>query len=316
MKDVFVSVRGRILLNVEALNMTESVGNYVKHRKVPVLIPEGNGFATYFVPAISGESVSHGFQKTLAEEAQKNSIPVCKLCSKGIFLKSTNKKVIKEALGEPSNFDIEEFVVKNCLVEDVGGFMYAEEENVKRTSNFFIGYMIPAREAIEHVVVDPQLHSRYALGTPFVTEQGQMIYYVELSSALYTFSMDLDTKYIGRLTFKYENVGKDLFKEDERLNRVETVFDALKTFLLEQPFGAKKTRFLPLGEWDSIVISISDKTWTASSPFTGKYIENTIKKKEKINYGTEIYVGKREEGNVEDTIINSMDRAKQRIRSK
>ena len=32
MVDPFVSVRGRVLINVEALNMTESVGNYVKHR--------------------------------------------------------------------------------------------------------------------------------------------------------------------------------------------------------------------------------------------------------------------------------------------
>ncbi|MEM3384541.1 MAG: type I-A CRISPR-associated protein Cas7/Csa2, partial [Nitrososphaeria archaeon] len=32
MKDIFISIRGRLLLNVEALNMTESVGNYVKHR--------------------------------------------------------------------------------------------------------------------------------------------------------------------------------------------------------------------------------------------------------------------------------------------
>ncbi|MCM8803228.1 MAG: type I-A CRISPR-associated protein Cas7/Csa2 [Candidatus Omnitrophica bacterium] len=313
MKDIFISIRGRLLLNVEALNMAESVGNYVKHRKVPVLVPEENGFVTYFVPAISGESIAHGFQKTLAEEAEKRSIAVCKLCSKGVFLKSTNNKVINEAFNNPPNTDIEEFIVKNCFVEDVGGFMYAEAENVKRTSNFYVGYMIPAKEALEHVVVDPQLHSRYALGTSFVAEQGQMIYYVELSSALYTFSMDLDTKYIGRLTFQYENAGKDLFEKDERRKRLDTVLDALKVFLLEQPFGAKKTRFLPQGEWNSIVISVSDKTWTASSPFTSKYIESTLKKKDKISYNTEIFVGKVEENNIEEAIINAIEHGKQRI---
>ncbi|MCX7999744.1 MAG: hypothetical protein N3A69_12470, partial [Leptospiraceae bacterium] len=87
MGDVFVSVRGRILLNAEALNMTESIGNYVKHRKVPIVIPEKDGFTTYFVPAVSGESVAHGFQKVLAEKAIRSSLPVCKLCEKGIFLK-------------------------------------------------------------------------------------------------------------------------------------------------------------------------------------------------------------------------------------
>lgn len=315
MKDIFISIRGRLLLNAEALNMTESVGNYVKHRKVPVLMPEGNGFVTYFVPAISGESIAHGFQKTLAEEAEKRSIPVCNLCRKGVFLKSTNNKVINEAFNNPPKTDIEEFVVKNCLVEDVGGFMYAEAENVKRTSNFYVGYMIPAKDALEHVVVDPQLHSRYALGTPFVAEQGQMIYYVELSSALYTFSMDLDTKYIGRLTFKYEKAGEDLFEKEERIKRLNVVLDALKVFLLEQPFGAKKTRFLPQGEWNSIVISVSDKTWTASSPFTNKYIENTLKKKEKVNYNTEVFVGRIEESSIEDAIINAIENCRQRIQA-
>ncbi|MGC8912004.1 MAG: type I-A CRISPR-associated protein Cas7/Csa2 [Nitrososphaeria archaeon] len=315
MRDIFVSIRGRMLLNVEALNMTESVGNYVKHRKVPVLVPEENGFATYFVPAISGESIAHGFQKTLAEEAQKKMLPVCNLCSKGVFLKSTNSKVVNEAFGSIQKTNLEEFIVKNCLVEDVGGFMYAEAENVKRTSNFFVGYMIPAKEAIEHVIVDPQLHSRYALGTSFVTDQGQMIYYVELSSALYTFSMDLDTKYIGRLTFEYKDSGKDVFGENERLNRIDTVLEALKIFLLEQPFGAKKTRFLPIGEWDSIVIGLSDKTWTVNSPFTSKYVESTLKKKEKIDYNTEIFVGKREENNIEEAIINAVEKAKERIKA-
>lgn len=90
---MFVSIRGRVLVNVEALNMTESVGNYVKHRRVPVIAPET--YTTYFVPAVSGESTAHGFQEVLAEEAKKNDLPVCKLCERGIFLKSTNESVFK-----------------------------------------------------------------------------------------------------------------------------------------------------------------------------------------------------------------------------
>ncbi|MDI9611029.1 MAG: hypothetical protein QFX36_06850 [Archaeoglobales archaeon] len=93
---MFVSIRGSVLLNVEALNMTESVGNYVKHRRVPVILPS-NGYTTLFVPAISGESIAHGFQALLAEVAKKNNLPVCKLCEKGIFLKSTNIDTISSA---------------------------------------------------------------------------------------------------------------------------------------------------------------------------------------------------------------------------
>ena len=59
---MFISIRGRVLINVEALNMTESVGNYVKHRRVPVILSSG-GYVAFFVPAISGESIAHGFQE-------------------------------------------------------------------------------------------------------------------------------------------------------------------------------------------------------------------------------------------------------------
>lgn len=317
MSDVFLSIRGRVLLNVEALNMTESVGNYVKHRRVPVILPEG-GYTTYFVPAISGESIAHGFQEVLAEVAKKNGLPVCKLCERGIFLKSTNERVFSEAFGDepPKNdYEFEKAVVSNCIVEDIGGFLYAPRAggNVKRTSNFFTGYMIPVKEALEGVVIEPQLHSRYALGTPFVErgQQGQMIYYVELSSAVYTFSFDLDTRYIGKTTFSYDRAGSEIV--GDRVQRINTTLDAVKKFLIEFAFGAKKTRFLPVIEWESLVIAISDDVWTVPSPSTKGYIENTKKKKEKVDYNTELFVYP-EGGSFEEVVVEAIERAKERLK--
>jgi CRISPR-associated protein Csa2 len=322
MGDLFVSVRGRVLMNVEALNMTESVGNYVKHRRVPVISPVT--YATYFVPAISGETLAHGFQKTLVEKVKGDEElgrKLCELCKKGIFLKSTNNSVIYHAFKDKlkdweikSEADFEKMVISSCIIEDIGGFLYApgqqervlkDEEkkeldrigikafdNIKRTSNFSIGYMIPAKEAIESVVIEPQLHSRYALGTPFVEKgtQGQMIYYVELSSAPYVFSFDLDTKYIGKLTFNYERAGELAVSGDERRKRIDISLESLKSFLIEMMFGAKKTRFLPIMDWESIVIALSGDIWTATSPLAANYIINTLNKRSKINANTELFV--------------------------
>ena len=327
---MFVSIRGRVLINVEALNMTESVGNYVKHRRVPVVSP--TTYATYFVPAISGESIAHGFQEVLAGEAGKdNSLrdKVCNLCKQGIFLKSTNNSVIYEAFKDKldnwrisSESDFERAVVSSCIVEDIGGFLYAPGQqekltdeakqklasvgimkrernkysnafgNIKRTSNFSTGYMIPVREAIENTIIEPQLHSRYALGTPFVEKgtQGQMIYYVELSSAPYVFSFDLDTKYIGRLTFSYDKAGDPAVNDDELKRRLNVTLDSLKLFLIEMLFGAKKTRFLPVIDWESIVIAVSGDVWTIPSPLSANYIANALNKLSKTNRKAELFV--------------------------
>ncbi|MEM3448440.1 MAG: type I-A CRISPR-associated protein Cas7/Csa2 [Nitrososphaerota archaeon] len=318
MKDVFVSIRGRVMINAEALNMTESVGNYVKHRRVPVIVRGTDGsYSVYFMPAISGESIAHGLQTAVATLSKENGLRVCKLCENGIFLKSTNKQVFKEAFANDINKNIDEkqlekLIVQNCVVEDIGGFLYAEEFNIKRTSNFCVGYMIPVSEVIKDVVIEPQLHSRYALGTKFVKDQGQMIYYVELSSTVYTFSLDIDTRYLGRTTFEIDEAGKNVISEEERLKRAYVLLDAVKTLMIENGFGAKKTRFLPIMEWESAVIAVSDKTWTVPSPFTRNYIENSKKKHEKINYNTKIYV--HEGSGFESFLIQTIEDIKTRLK--
>jgi len=318
----FISVRGRVILNVEALNMTESVGNYVKHRRVPVVISKGGEYLTLFVPAISGESVAHGYQALLAKAAESRGLSVCDLCSKGIFLKSSNEKVLKKSFQKhfskqgikatdiKTPYDLEKFIITGCVVEDVGGFLYApagggkkeiKVSQAKRTSNFYTGYMIPVAEALENAVIEPQLHSRYALGTEFVERgeggeraQGQMIYYVEVASAPYVFSFDLDTKYIGRITFDSAHAGELVVKESERKERIAAALEALKKLILELGFGAKKTRFLPTIEWESLAIAVSNDVWTVPTPFTADYIERARKKMEAVSEGTKLYTYTRE----------------------
>ncbi len=176
--------------------------------------------------------------------------------------------------------------------------------------------MIPTRESLESTVIEPQLHTRYALGTPFVEEGaragGQMIYYIELSSAAYTFSFDLDTKYIGKATFSMENAGKVVVSEEERKKRIGTALDALSKFMIEMMFGAKRTRFLPVIEWESLVIAVSDDIWTVPSPFSKNYVERAEEKAKKVSYNTKLfkYVGG---PGFEEVVIEAMNEAKRRL---
>ncbi|MEZ0345234.1 MAG: type I-A CRISPR-associated protein Cas7/Csa2 [Infirmifilum sp.] len=315
---VYVSVRGRIWLQAEALNMVESVGNYVKHRKVPIMVKRGDKYVTFFVPAVSGEAVAHAYQVVLAEELVKSGDSVCPLCRRGIFLKSTNKEVYAVTTGsQPPSVGqkaggkgkksseellaaaktIEESIIRSCGVEDIGGFLYAEEPNVKRTSSFYTGYMIPVHEVVDLAAVDPQLHSRYALGTKFVSVEegatgqaaGQMIYYVELSSALFTFAMDLDTSLIGKYTFVTSEYGKPVAGVDP-VRRAKAAVNALAKFLIEFPVGAKRTRFNPSEiRWESIAIAVADDVFTLPSSFTADYISRAAVKKQYTGSKVDIY---------------------------
>ena len=302
------------MVNVEALNMTESVGNYVKRRRVPVIMPDT--YTVYFVPAISGESIAHGYQQVLAEVAVNNNLNVCDLCKQGILLKSTNNEVLKYALKITTFSDIDDLeaqIVNKCVVEDIGGFMYAQKEkNLKRTSNFYVGYMIPVKEALEGTVIEPQLQTRYALGTPFVKREeerrvlGQMIYYVEISSSSYVFSFDFDSKFVGKATFSAGRVGTPLV--NDRKQRVIVALQALKKFLIEFMFGAKKTRYLPVVDWESLVIAVSDDVWTIPSSFTKNYIERAEQKLKAVNYNTKLFVYPRD-GGFEEVINRAISEA-------
>lgn len=338
---VYVSVRGRIWLQAEAANMVESVGNYVKHRRVPIMIRDGSKYVTFFVPSISGESIAHAYQTILAEELKKQQVRVCNYCEKGIFLKSTRGDLYEEVtknkppkVGEKAKVAelmtavdaIESNIVKNCGVEDVGGFLYAENPNVKRTSSFLTGYMVPVKEALSVISIEPQLHSRYALGTKFVAPEegaaGQMIYYVEVSSAVFSFAFDLDTKYIGKYTFHIEKYGTPIVSQEEIIRRAKASLDALGRLLIEFPVGAKRTRFNPADiRWESIAIAVSDNVWTMPSSFVRDYLERALAKKNKVNYNTVIHAYTEEECRAdkcyrtpEEAVTNSISDAKGRIR--
>lgn len=261
---VFFSLSARILVNLEALNMAESVGNVVRHRRAPVVLRADQGFVLRYVPVISGESLAHHYQRLLAEIAKQRNIPICSACSQGVFLKHADSNVFKKYDGvDPKNMfktgtDAEEYVVKTCLVEDVGGFLYTEK-TVKRTSRFRVGYMIPALDALEAgaAATEAQFHVRYS---PGARQEEQAIYYVEIGSAVYVFSFALDATGVGARSMENEGAsGRDpyILPLEERLRRVEAAFDALAALLGGMAWGAKTSRFQPHWKLLSLVASVS-----------------------------------------------------------
>jgi len=260
---VFISLTARMIVNVEALNMTESVGNFVRHRRAPIIVPTEEGYMLKYVPVVSGETLAHAYQETLAKIANEAGLKVCKLCSQGIFLKHTDSKVFERSgIAKPKDTgnadEVEKTIVENCVVEDVGGFLYTDAA-LKRTSRIYFGYMIPAVDAITSTAVEAQFHVRYdplAKGE----ETKQMIFNIEAGSALYTLSSLLDLCGIGvssRNLEKNSNKPALLIDQGERLKRVEASLKALEIMITQQLFGAKKTRFNPAWKIVSLAVLVS-----------------------------------------------------------
>ena len=285
----YLAVTARLLVNLESLNMAESVGNVTKHRKAPVVFEaEGGSYRLVYVPVVSGMSLAHHYQKLLARAAKSAGLNVSAMSLEGYFLKYASDDIIKSYYPEVSGrvgkdkspCENERVIVEADVVADVGGFLYTDGV-VKRTSRFSFSYMMPALEALKATGVYPQLHVRY---TPNPKEEGeQALIYVDNASALYTLTYILEASEVSVL-----NVCRALGEEpddlgaEERLKRVKASVEALVAMLGNMAFGAKRSRSLPQWRIQSLV-AVASRGIAPFTPTPGhyaSYIEDTVKRLE------------------------------------
>lgn len=282
---VWLSLGMRLIVNVEALNMAEAVGNFTRHRKAGIVLRTQSGYIVRFTPTVSGESMAHAYQSWISRIAQARGLPVCKFCRREEFIKhaqptlfgdETWEQELVKILGSKNTYtpeEVEKKIIGNCAVEDIGGFLIAAKIPVKRTSRFICGYMVPALDAIEKAVVEPQMHIRH---TPsLIAQDAQKIFIVEVGSAVYSWSFALDLHSIGRSSY----TGEPVLDSSKTTNRIELAIDALAHMLETKIFGAKLSRFNPVIDYESILVVMSRNTpFNVSSPARESYIEDTVKR--------------------------------------
>jgi len=245
---VFVSIGLRFRVEVEALNMVEALGAYTRHRTVSILkrIAKKEGGVAYkliIAPAVSGQTMNHGFSALLVELAERKGLPVCSDC-KAYRTRVGFDKRSTQSVDHDTR-------IKECVVEDLTGFM-APEANIKRTAAVSFSYMVPDLEGGK-AAIDSQFHVQYNMETnqhrPFTIESG---------SAIYMLGIFVDIDKIGRL-----NDGSYV---PNRVERIDLVFSALTALFEGLGFGAKKSRYLPIIEIVGAIAAISHPIAFVVSP--------------------------------------------------
>lgn len=290
---VTLSLSTRVLVNAEALNMAEAVGNYTRHRKAPVVFSTGTDYSVVYAPAVSGEALAHGYQQILAQLAKERGLPVTKLDEQGYLLKFSSTGILDNWYPELSKFaagktsiskwaesasleELEKALLKISVVADIGGFLLAERL-LRRTSAIRFSYMVPTLDALSSggVALTPQLHVRYA--PPEIQREQQAIIYVESGSALYTFTAELVASDIGRLHYSQS---RDEELDKQRLNRTITAVDTLITLLDGLIFGAKRSRYMPLWKVKSILVTVSSGPveFVPTPGLTKSYVKETYER--------------------------------------
>ncbi|WP_456444057.1 DevR family CRISPR-associated autoregulator [Thermococcus sp.] len=182
--------------------------------------------------------------------------------------------MIKKKVLNLSPYTIEEIIVKNCVIEDIGGFMYAASPPVRRSSAFQVSYALPIKSMALFATSEPQLHARHAQmdsSSKKSNASEQMIYYVETGTALYgfTFNLDLDAIGVSAIT------SKPILDENEIKKRREAALKALFRMLSSAQFGAKLSRFFPVGGIREVAVAVTEYPFVVTSPIYDDYITKT-----------------------------------------
>ena len=266
----------RFLINTESLNGVETVGNLSRHRTAPVVLKTSVGYLVRYVPAISGESLAHAYQVALVDLAKKEKLPVGVFSSRYDFIKFSTDEVLKEEkihkpekAGDARKFEVD--VMLHDVVADVGGFMYAGNPPVRRTSRVKFGYMIPALIGDD---IPAQLEAQFHVRS---SQSGQMIYNVEVSSALYVMSFSLDEDLIAIPSTEGEKVKGEEELEKQRELRVKVAIQALYSVLTGN-FGGKKSRFLPSMKLMSGVVTVTDFPFVPEPGHSNDYVKTTMQR--------------------------------------
>jgi CRISPR-associated protein Csa2 len=276
---MFVSFGFRFRVEIEALNMAETVGNYARHRAAPILIQvrdEKGRLKEYRItmaPAVSGQSVAFGYMSALVKLAEQRRLPVCEECRSYEHLGGFFKRADRVDVGYDER-------IKTCVVEDLTGFMATKERGeggkgavIRRTSPVMFSYMVPDATSARGVLM-PQLHVRYNLKNP----EKQVPYQVEAGTAVYIHGVAIDVERIGRL-----EDGRYIDAKD-RLMRVELALDALKALYGGLLFGAKKARYLPVIETLGGIAAVSHPMpFVVSPPRLGDYVGENVNRARKFD---------------------------------
>jgi CRISPR-associated protein Csa2 len=279
---MFVSFGFRFRVEVEALNMAETVGNYARHRAAPILIQvrdeEGRlkEYRITMAPAVSGQSVAFGYMSALVKLAEQRGLPVCDECRSYEHLGGFFKRADRVDVGYDER-------IKTCVVEDLTGFMATKERGeggkgavIRRTSPVMFSYMVPDATSARGVLM-PQLHVRYNLKNP----EKQVPYQIEAGTAVYIHGVAIDVERIGRL-----EDGRYIDAKD-RLMRVELALDALKALYGGLLFGAKKARYLPVIEALGGIAAVSHPMpFVVSPPRLGDYVGENVNRARKFGAGS------------------------------
>ena len=232
-----ISICGRIILDLHALNNEGSEGNQLNTRQVYIVTGRGRNPQPAHVNAISGDMLKHVQAEHFRRLALLYKLPL----SQGASLGNANRinwdfeYVPERKIGsDEKDYQLLDRIITTCALTDVAGTLVTgSKKSLPRKSLVEFGWTVGLPEVTK---TESYLHTKYVADsgqekkTQDGTNLGQNLFHRPASSGVYAFVCHIDMAGVG-----YNEIAQHYpatLSEDERTRRSRALLESvLYTFL-------------------------------------------------------------------------------------
>ncbi|MFN4084201.1 MAG: DevR family CRISPR-associated autoregulator [Bacteroidia bacterium] len=279
-----LSISGEITLNLHSLNNEGGEGNQIITRQLTIIDKNGE---EHTVNGISGDMFKHIHVGHLINLAKEKSLELCSNCQ--VFNPnrlSSGEDLGKQNLGDASDKDIVDAIIKLCVVDDTHGVLVTKignkNKNVPRKSvvEFAWTVGIPHKNNTESYIHTKLVADASDKGSGSGSNEGQNIFHRPANHGAYAFICSIDVFRIG-----FNDISRNYpINDDARQGRYKAIIKALLSSFIN-PRGAMTSTQKPHITDFKGVVAVSNKLTPAPtiSALNDGYVAEIKKIADNIN---------------------------------
>jgi CRISPR-associated protein Cst2 len=272
-----VSICGRVILDLHALNNEGSEGNQLNTRQVYIVTGRGRNPQPAHVNAISGDMLKHIQAEHFRRLAQHYQLPL----SQGASLGNANRinwdfeNVTDRKIGSSEkDYQLMDRIITTCALTDVAGILVTGgNKSTPRKSLVEFGWTVGVPEVTK---TESYLHTKYVADSGQEkkasdgTNLGQNLFHRPASSGVYAFVCHIEVARVG-----YNDIAQHYpagLSEEERGHRSRALLESVLYTFLQLDGAHRNTQAPHVADFEGVITTSSSVVPAPIfSPLHGEY---------------------------------------------
>jgi len=257
-----VSICGRVILDLHALNNEGSEGNQLNTRQVYIVTGRGRSLHPAHVNAISGDMLKHIQAEHFRRLAQHYQLPL----SQGASLGNANRinwdfenVADRKISSSEKDYQLMDRIITTCALTDVAGILVTGgNKSTPRKSLVEFGWTVGVPELTK---TESYLHTKYVADSGQEkkasdgTNLGQNLFHRPASSGVYAFVCHIEVARVG-----YNDIAQHYpagLSEEERSRRSRALLESVLYTFLQLDGAHRNTQAPHVADFEGVIATSS-----------------------------------------------------------